>query len=195
MRFSLRGKRVVNFLRIAWVVAVVWYELGIFHRAASTCDWPLPAAPAEARHVLLEKYAGWAPVFRKLIEHCDDGAIYRRPVYRLPVDHSWAHVPGVTIIGDAAHQMSPFSGAGANLAMQDALELGLALAKLFTEGKAGDREALETAVKDFEAEMCERAGRVAEMSKTNLEAFVNPGAPQTALDRFAAFGEMEEREG
>ena len=50
-------------------------------------------------------------------------------------------------------------------------------------------------MKDFEAEMCERAGRVAEMSKRNLEAFVNPDAPQTALDRFAAFGDMEEREG
>ena len=79
--------------------------------------------------------------------------------------------------------------------MQDELELGVALAKLFAEGKAGDREALETAVKDFEAEMCEKAARVAEMSKTNLEVFVNQGAPQTALNRFAAFGEMEEREG
>ena len=131
---------------------------------------------------------------RKLIEFCDDAAIYPRPLYMLPVGHKWAHVPGVTIIGDAAHQMSPFSGAGANLAMQDALELGLVLAKLSAEGKAGDCEALETHVKDFEAEMCERAARVAEMSKTNLEAFVNPGAPQTALDRFAAFGEIEERE-
>ena len=43
--------------------------------------------------------------------------------------------------------------------------------------------------------MCERTGRVAEMSKTNLDAFVNAGAPQTAIDRFAAFAEMEEREG
>ena len=42
--------------------------------------------------------------------------------------------------------------------------------------------------------MCQRAGRAAEMSKTNLDAFVNAGAPQTALDRFAAFGEIQERE-
>ena len=62
-------------------------------------------------------------------------------------------------------------------------------------GAGGERDALETVVKDIEAEMWERAARVAEMSKTNLEAFVNAGAPQTALDRFAAFAEMEEREG
>ena len=165
----------------------------VFFRAPA--EWTVPADPAAARKALLELYEGWAPWMRKLIEFCDDAAIYPRPLYMLPVGHKWAHVPGVKIIGDAAHQMSPFSGAGANLAMQDALELGLALAKLFADGKAGDREMLEAAVKDFEAEMCERAGRVAEMSKTNLEAFVNAGAPQTALDRFAAFGEMEEREG
>ncbi|KAI9064482.1 hypothetical protein FKP32DRAFT_644654 [Trametes sanguinea] len=43
--------------------------------------------------------------------------------------------------------------------------------------------------------MCARAARVADMSKAKLDAFVNPGTPQTAIDRFAAFGEMEEREG
>ncbi|RPD57240.1 FAD/NAD(P)-binding domain-containing protein [Lentinus tigrinus ALCF2SS1-7] len=158
-------------------------------------EWTVPSSPADARKVLLEKFEGWAPWMLKLIEFCDDAAIYPRPLYMLPVGHKWEHVLGVTILGDAAHQMSPFSGAGANLAMQDALELGLALAKLFAEGKAGDRVALEVIVKEFEVEMCERAARVADMSKTNLDAFVNPGAPQTAIDRFAAFGEMEEREG
>ncbi|TFK82273.1 monooxygenase [Polyporus arcularius HHB13444] len=158
-------------------------------------EWTVPSDPAAARKVLLKKFAGWAPWMLKLIECCDDAAIYPRPLYMLPVGHKWEHIPGVTIIGDAAHQMSPFSGAGANLAMQDALELGLALAKLFADGKAADRAALEAAVKEVEVEMCARAARVADMSKTNLDAFVNPGAPQTALDRFATFGDMEEREG
>ncbi|RDX51408.1 FAD/NAD(P)-binding domain-containing protein [Lentinus brumalis] len=158
-------------------------------------EWTVPASPAETRKVLLEKFAGWAPWMLQLIEHCDDAAIYQRALYMLPVGHKWEHVPGVTLIGDAAHLMSPFSGAGANLAMQDGLELGLVLANLFAEGKATDRAALEAAVKEFEEEMCTRAGRVADESKTNLDAFVNPDAPQTVLDRFAAMSEMEVREG
>ncbi|RPD57245.1 FAD/NAD(P)-binding domain-containing protein [Lentinus tigrinus ALCF2SS1-7] len=158
-------------------------------------EWTVPSDPAEARKVLLEIFEGWQPWMRKLIEHCDDAAIYPRPMYVLPVGHKWEHVPGVTLIGDAAHQLSPFSGSGANLAMQDALELGLAVAKLAADGQLGDRETLEAVVKNFEVEMCTRAGRVAEFSLKNQEAFINPGSPQTALDRFAGLEEVVEREG
>ncbi|RDX43908.1 FAD/NAD(P)-binding domain-containing protein [Lentinus brumalis] len=157
-------------------------------------EWTIPSDPKEVRKVLLEKFEGWAPWIHKLIEHCDDAAIYHRPLYMLPAGHKWEHVPGVTLIGDAAHLMTPFAAAGANLAMQDALELGLALAKLFADGKLGDRDSLEAAVEEFEQTMCARAGRIAEMSTVNLQACVHPNAPQSAIQRFmevAKSGELD----
>ncbi|KAI1786988.1 FAD/NAD(P)-binding domain-containing protein [Ganoderma leucocontextum] len=79
-------------------------------------DWKLPEDPAEGRKALLAMLEGWAPWMRKLIEHCDPVAMYQRPLYHLPVDHSWEHTPGVTLLGDAAHLMSPVEEREASIA-------------------------------------------------------------------------------
>ena len=62
------------------------------------------------------------------------------------------------LIGDAAHLMSPFSGAGANLAMVDGLNLGLVLSALAQEGKLGHVEAVDKAVAAFEEDMMQGGG-------------------------------------
>ncbi|KIA97235.1 monooxygenase [Flavobacterium sp. KMS] len=64
----------------------------------------------------------------------------------------------VTLIGDAAHPMSPFKGQGANQALLDALSLARGITKecrpLSQWKKAGIRKSV---LNDFEAEMLERS--------------------------------------
>jgi 2-polyprenyl-6-methoxyphenol hydroxylase-like FAD-dependent oxidoreductase len=129
--------------------------------------------PAILRAHLLDLFEGWDNDLASLIRLAEDNLI-ARSLYALPIGHSWTPRPGITMIGDAAHVMSPFSGEGANLAMLDGAELALAI--------ASGRE-LDTAIAETEERMCHRAAVAAEESAGNLEAFIHPDAPGTALKR------------
>ncbi|TFK79977.1 monooxygenase FAD-binding protein [Polyporus arcularius HHB13444] len=159
-----------------------------WHRNA---DPYFPADPVEVRKALLDIYSDWAPWVRKFIAQCDDAAVYPRALYYLPVGHRWEHKAGVTLVGDAAHLMSPFAGAGANLAMLDGLELGLVLAEVISKG--AEVEERETAVAAWEKKMLDKAEEFATYSFKHLNAFVNPGAPATAIEVMKAFMESEIR--
>jgi 2-polyprenyl-6-methoxyphenol hydroxylase-like FAD-dependent oxidoreductase len=84
------------------------------------------ADPAAATARIAAEFAGWAPELVALVTEGDKPPAARM-IHSLPADHSWDRVPGVTLIGDAAHLMPP-SGESANLAMLDGAELALALA-------------------------------------------------------------------
>ncbi|MFF1449732.1 FAD-dependent oxidoreductase [Streptomyces sp. NPDC058274] len=79
---------------------------------------------------LLNEYAGWSPQTLRMITD-NDGPYVDRPLFALPVPHTWEHSPTVTLLGDAAHLMPPL-GVGVNLAMLDAGELALALVHAVT---------------------------------------------------------------
>jgi 2-polyprenyl-6-methoxyphenol hydroxylase-like FAD-dependent oxidoreductase len=81
-------------------------------------------ASASAR--IAAEFDGWAPELTALITDSDTAPVIR-PLCTLPAGHRWARVPGVTLIGDAAH-LAPPNGEGANAAMLDGAELGQAIA-------------------------------------------------------------------
>ncbi|MFF7796007.1 FAD-dependent oxidoreductase [Streptomyces olivaceus] len=101
---------------------------------------------------LLGEYAGWAPELLRMITD-NDGPYVDRPLFALPVPHTWPHAPGLTLLGDAAHLMPPL-GAGVNLAMLDAAELALALAGSAT---------VDDAVRGYEEVMLPRSAEIAGM--------------------------------
>src|SRR5207248_8591979 len=131
--------------------------------------------PAATRERLLGIFADWAPQLRALIADSDDTLVLR-PIHALPVGHRWDRRPGVTLLGDAAHVMSPFAGEGANLAMLDAAELARALA---------DHHDVETALAAYETSMFPRAAQAPQESAGGMEMSFAPDSPKGLADRMA----------
>ncbi|WP_239092251.1 NAD(P)/FAD-dependent oxidoreductase [Streptomyces sp. SID14478] len=132
-----------------------------------------------ARAAVLALFEGWDDRLRALVED-SSGALVPRPIHALPVGITWDRVPGVTLLGDAAHLMSPFAGEGANLAMFDGAELARALVE-----HPGDTEA---ALAAYEKELFPRSEATAADSAANLTLMFGPDAQQKLLDMFAGFG-------
>jgi 2-polyprenyl-6-methoxyphenol hydroxylase-like FAD-dependent oxidoreductase len=135
-----------------------------------------------AKTVLLKCFAGWDRRLLALIADADS-ALVARPIHALPVGHRWSRVPGVTLLGDAAHLMTPFAGEGANLAMLDGAELATAIVAY-----PGDPE---TALVDYEQRMFPRSALAAAESADNLAISFGPDAANRLVAQFGQFARTE----
>jgi 2-polyprenyl-6-methoxyphenol hydroxylase-like FAD-dependent oxidoreductase len=149
-------------------------ELCIYVAVKKPAEW---ATGGEvSRESLLALFPDWDPALRALISE-SSGPLIPRPIYALPAGQRWSRAPGVTLIGDAAHLMSPFAGEGANLAMQDAAELARAI--------VAHPDDIETALSAYERAMFPRARAAAEESARNLDVLFQPGAARRLADFFS----------
>lgn len=157
----------------------------------TTCgiDWK---DARKAKQEMAERYfSGWDEKLQRLIRDGDEDTVLPRVMYMLPPGHCWEGRAGVTLLGDAAHLMTPFAGEGVNLAMMDAMLLEQVLVDALKDGQEGgwDKEKVWKAVRAFEEEMFPRAGEKAQETWDNLQLFTQPeGAAQTLADFFNSMG-------
>lgn len=122
-----------------------------------------------------QEFDGWSPALTALITGSDVDPV-PRTVYALPVEHRWERVSGVTLLGDAAHLMSPFAGEGANLAMFDGAELAKAL--------VAHPDDTEAALSAYEKDLFVRSAVSAAESDHNFKLCFDDTAPQSMVTLF-----------
>ncbi|MBP5888566.1 FAD-dependent monooxygenase [Streptomyces scabiei] len=127
------------------------------------------------RAVLRDEYAHWSPRMRQMITE-NDGLYIHRPIFVLPVSHTWDHNPTVTLLGDAAHLMPPLD-TGVNLAMLDAVELALALANAATA---------DDAIRVYEKTMFPRSNEMAKAIEHGTEQLLSADSSARKLSAIVA---------
>lgn len=124
----------------------------------------------QIREALLDVLSDWDDQIKMIIR-----SSWRfRPwaLTELPIGHHWEHRQGYTLIGDAAHLMTPFAGEGVNAAMKDALELSQGITTALRDGTS-----LDEAVRKFEMDMFPRNKEVQSKTAYNKNTMFQPDAP------------------
>ncbi|MBK1836249.1 FAD-dependent monooxygenase [Azospirillum sp. YIM B02556] len=146
-------------------------------------DWfaAIDFSDPSAKAIVAAEFDGWAPVLTALITDSDTPPVPRM-VHTLPIGHRWRRVPGVTLLGDAAHLMPP-SGEGANLAMLEGAELADALVR-----HSGD---VEAALAAYEEPMFSRAALEAVDAHRMLDLCLGDDAPAGFLAMMGSVSEPD----
>lgn len=120
-------------------------------------------------------FGTWASALKDVVAN-SEGTFRAWPLYHLsPEALNWDPVPGITLIGDAAHVSTPFVGEGVNCAMYDSLVLA---------GQIVERglDNLDAAVAAYEKDMFERGKDLINRSNASAELLFAQDAPKPLLD-------------
>ncbi|MBY6264090.1 FAD-dependent monooxygenase [Azospirillum sp. 412522] len=177
--FALAPGRAIFAHREAGDLLHVYVELKRPAEWFTGIDFGDPAA----KGLVAAEFAGWAPELTALVTDSDTPLV-PRPIHTLPIGHRWQRVPGVTLLGDAAHLMPP-SGEGANLAMLEGAELADALVR-----HPGD---VEAALAAYEEPMFARAALEAVDAHRMLELCLGDDAPSGFIAMMKRMSEPDRR--
>jgi 2-polyprenyl-6-methoxyphenol hydroxylase-like FAD-dependent oxidoreductase len=157
---------------------------------------------AEVKETLLgddKLFGKWAPQLQDLLATvCDEETKDNPgreadilPLYILPIGHRWESQTTATLIGDAAHLMTPFAGEGVNLALWDSLDLAHALSSIPEATNAAEWQSLwKPRLLEFEEQMQTRAQEKAEESDRNKNLMLGESGAQGLVDIFSMYAEM-----
>lgn len=142
-----------------------------------------PKDPVATKLKVLGYFEDWTPALQDFIRLADEDHVELRPMYMLPIDHTWEPCPGLTLLGDAAHLMTIYAGEGVNVTMWDSLELAK---KIVEATKSGD---LYQSVREYELDMFKRGSDSKERTNKNKAGFFSKDFPNSMV------GEMQEMRG
>jgi salicylate hydroxylase len=158
LHYPLRGGRIMNLIGCGQSDS--WEEEG----------WAIPATNDEFANT----YSDFAPEIVTLILNIPPGALFKWGLRDREPLKTWT-IGRVTMLGDAAHPMTPFLGQGACIAIEDGLVLGRAFAAA---------ETVEEALRRYEAARKLRGTNVQLWSREEGLTLQDPTRPRrTAADR------------
>lgn len=143
-RYNVRGSTILN--------------LVFFRRQDGWTDdgWAIPANPDEMRSA----YAGWCDDAQRLIDAACQQSMYKWAINARRPLPTWIVDGNVSLLGDAAHGMTPFLGQGATSSIEDGIVLARAMAASSTASEGLAR---------YEKARHERATFIQLESNTNAE--------------------------
>lgn len=148
LHYPLRGGELMNLIGCGQTD--IWENEG----------WAIPAEKEQ----FLDAYSDFAPHLLELIDAIPSDDFFKWGLYDRPPLECWTN-GRVTMMGDAAHPMTPFLGQGAAMAIEDAVVLARAI------DEAPD---VETALIWYEETRRERGNNVALWSWEEGRALQNP---------------------
>jgi 2-polyprenyl-6-methoxyphenol hydroxylase-like FAD-dependent oxidoreductase len=181
----------ILWLKVPYPAAYPDRATAVFEMAPHRAALAFPTADGQLQLGFVITKGGYAALRARGPEVMTDELIGRLPAYL--ADHLRAHretvagatllnvvcgrltewsVPGLLLIGDAAHPMSPVGGQGVNIALRDALVAANHLCPVLAAG--GDPSALDAATKQIRDERWPEIVAVQEMQEHQARLLFSP---------------------